>query len=326
MISLVIPVYCNSGNIVPLLSALQHLQSELTTPLEVVFVVDGSPDDSYLQLVEALPKVGYRSQLALLSRNFGSIAAIRAGLQLGEGELFAVMAADLQEPPELIVDFVQKMENESVDVVVGRRVSRADPLSSRAFSSVFWWFYRQFVEPQVPPGGVDAFGCRRQVRDQILRLCEQNSSLIGLLYWVGFRRAEVPYVRRIREVGQSAWTFKKKFRYLTDSIFSFTDLPIRILTSIGIIGLALSVLFGIAVLVTKLSGMIPVPGYAATVVLISFFGTLNCLGIGILGSYLWRTFENTKVRPNYILLSHDVYNGSPAHLLEDSRTDISMNE
>jgi glycosyltransferase involved in cell wall biosynthesis len=307
MISLIIPVFGNSGNIVPLLAALERLQGELTIPLEVVFVVDASPDDSYLQLANALPKADFRSQLALLSRNFGSFSAIRAGLELGNGDMFAVMAADLQEPPELVAEFVRKMTTERVDIVIGRREGRADPPISRLFSAAFWSFYRRFVQPQVPPGGVDVFGCRRSVRDQILLLCEQNSSLIGLLFWVGFSRAEVPYERRAREVGRSAWTFKKKLRYLSDSIYSFTDLPIRILTSVGMIGLLLSILFGITVLVARLSGLIQVPGYAATVVLVAFFGTLNCLGLGILGGYLWRTFENTKRRPNFVIASHDIF-------------------
>ncbi len=307
MISLVIPVFGNSGNIVPLLAALERLKVELTIPLEVVFVVDASPDDSYLQLANALPQAGFRSQLALLSRNFGSFSAIRAGLELGTGDMFAVMAADLQEPPELVAEFVRKMSAERVDIVIGRREGRADPTLSRLFSAAFWSFYRRFVQPQVPRGGVDVFGCRRSVRDQILRLCEQNSSLIGLLFWVGFSRAEVPYERRAREVGRSAWTFKKKLRYLSDSIYSFTDLPIRILTSVGMIGLSLSILFGITVLVARLSGLIQVPGYAATVVLVSFFGTLNCLGLGILGGYLWRTFENTKRRPNFVIASRDTF-------------------
>lgn len=307
MISLIIPVFRNSGNIVPLLAALERLHGELTIPLEVVFVVDASPDDSYLQLTNVLPKASFRSQLALLSRNFGSFSAIRAGLELGSGDLFAVIAADLQEPPDLVVEFVRKMSTEGVDIVVGRREGRADPAMSRFFSAAFWSFYRRVVQPEVPPGGVDVFGCSRSVRDQILRLCEHNSSLIGLLFWVGFRRAEVPYERRAREVGRSAWTFKKKLRYLSDSIYSFTDLPIRLLTLVGMVGLTLSIMFGFTVLVARLSGLIQVPGYAATVVLVSFFGTLNCLGLGILGGYLWRTFENTKGRPNYVIAAHDTF-------------------
>jgi hypothetical protein len=116
----------------------------------------------------------------------------------------------------------------------------------------------------------------------------------------------------VREVGRSAWTFSKKLRYLNDSIFSFTDLPIRVLTAIGMVGLTLSILFGATVLVARIAGLIQVPGYAATVILVAFFGTLNCLGIGILGGYLWRTFENTKNRPNYIIASHDTHSGQAA--------------
>jgi polyisoprenyl-phosphate glycosyltransferase len=303
MISLIIPVYRNSGNIAPLLAALEHLRGELATPLEVVFVVDGSPDDSYLQLANALPNTSFPSQLALLSRNFGSFAAIRAGLELGNGEMFAVMAADLQEPPELITQFALTMAQGQADIVIGRRVGRADPFFSRLFSGLFWWFYRRFVQPQLPPGGIDVFGCTRKVRDQIVRLNEQNSSLVGLLCWLGFSRVEVPYERRMREVGHSAWTFGKKLRYLNDSIYSFTDLPIRILTAFGTVGLVLSTVLGATVFLARIAGLINVPGYAATVILVSFFGTLNCLGLGILGGYLWRTFENTKARANYIIAS-----------------------
>lgn len=307
MISLVIPVYKNSANIPPLLSALADLQSQLSAELEVIFVVDGSPDDSYLLLEQALPTAAFASTLVLLSRNFGSFAAIRAGLQAGNGEYFSVLAADLQEPPELIVQFVQRMTNGAAQVVVGKRVSRDDPLLSRLMSATFWWTYRRFVQPQVPEGGVDVFGCTREVRNHILKLCEHNSSLVGLLFWVGFRREEVAYKRRARVLGKSAWTFGKKFRYLSDSIFSFTDLPIRMLTAIGMIGLFLTAILGTTVVLARALGLIVVPGYAATVVLVMFFGALNCFGLGVVGGYVWRGFENSKARPNYIVASQRTF-------------------
>jgi glycosyltransferase involved in cell wall biosynthesis len=303
MISLIIPVYKNSANIQPLLRALTELDQRLQHQLEVVFVVDGSPDDSYLQLEHALPQQPWRAKLGLLSRNFGSFSAVRAGLALGSGEYFAVMAADLQEPPELVEQFVRCMAEGDAEVVVGRRTSRQDPFLSRAAATTYWWLYRKFIQPQMPVGGVDVFGCTREVRDQILRLCEQNSSLVGLLYWVGFRRKEVEYQRRAREIGKSAWTLKKKVRYLSDSIFSFTDLPIRILTMIGLVGLLFTLAWGTLVLIGRAFGSIEVPGYATTVLLVMFFGTLNCFGLGIVGGYVWRAFENSKGRPNYILAS-----------------------
>jgi polyisoprenyl-phosphate glycosyltransferase len=307
MISLVIPVYRNSANIPDLLAALEQLNEQLRGGLELVFVVDGSPDDSLQQLAERLPRAGFRSQLLSLSRNFGAFAAIRAGLEAAQGPHFAVMAADLQEPPELILSFDRLLRTGDCDVVVGRRIARGDPLSTRMFSATFWGFYRRFVQREIPSGGVDVFGCTATVRDQIVAMQENNSSLVGLLFWIGFRRAEVPYERRERVEGTSAWTFAKKLKYLSDSMFSFSDLPIKMLYYTGAAGLLLSIGLGLLVVWAKLLGEIPVPGYTATVLIVMFFGALNCYGIGILGGYVWRTFENTKGRPNYIVASRQAY-------------------
>jgi polyisoprenyl-phosphate glycosyltransferase len=312
MISLVIPVYGNAANLSDLLAALEGLHRELEGGLEAVFVIDGSPDDSYRQLAERLPRAGFPAQLLALSRNFGSFAAIRAGLEAARGERFAVMAADLQEPPELIVEFDRILRAGEHDVVVGRRTSRHDPPAARLASRAFWVLYRRFVQPEVPPGGVDVFAGQRRVRDQILRLREANSSIVALLFWTGFRRAEVPYERRRRGAGRSAWTLAKRFRYLADSVFGFTDLPIRLLLWVGALGLGTSVLFALAVIAARLSGAIVVPGYAATVVAITFFGGLNCFGLGIIGGYVWRAFENTKERPGYIVASRELYPAPPA--------------
>ncbi len=310
MISLVIPVYKNSEDIAPLLAELEHLAQKVPEPLEVVFVVDGSPDDCHLRLSTALPSARFRSQLLLLSRNFGSFSAIRAGLAAATGDVFAVLAADLQEPPELIVEFAQRLSESRCDIVVGQRAGRADPVLTRVLSGLFWALYRRFVQPEIPKGGVDVFGCTRAVRDQIVLLAESNTSLVGLLYWVGFHRESVPYARRRRERGRSAWTFRKKLVYLMDSIFSFTDLPIRVLLRLGMAGLALSLALSAVVVAAKLHGAISVPGYAATVLTVTFFGALNCFGLGIIGGYVWRTFENTKQRPNYVLASRQSFEPS----------------
>jgi glycosyltransferase involved in cell wall biosynthesis len=307
MMSLVVPVYRNSGNIAPLVAALESLSADLGGDLEVVFVVDGSPDDSFLRLAQALPAARFRSQLLSLSRNFGSFAAIRAGLEAGRGDRFAVMAADLQEPPELIREFDALLRGGDVDVAVGRRVGRKDPLLARTFSAIYWGLYRRFVQPEIPPGGVDIFGCRANVRDQIVLLRENNSSLVGLLFWVGFRRADVPYERSERTIGKSAWTFRNKLRYMLDSVYSFTDLPIRLLTRIGVLGLLTSVVLALVVVWAKLSGTIPVPGYAASVLVVTFFGALNCFGLGVIGNYVWRAFENGKRRPNFIVASQQAF-------------------
>ena len=307
MISVVIPVHGNEENINSMIKRLEELRRNLNGTLEVVFVVDGSPDASLKLLGQVLPKVSFRAQLLNLSRNFGSFAALRAGMEAAKGDYISVIAADLQEPPELVSKFYEQLKTGQFDVAVGERKSRLDKGSGRMFSAIFWGLYRRFVQTEIPSGGVDTFACTKAVRDQLLRCDESNSSLIGLLFWVGFRRVSVSYDRTERQAGVSAWTFSKKLRYLSNSVFSFTDLPVRVLLYVGLLGILLSVTLGVIVVVMRSINAIEVPGYTATVLLLSFFGGLNCFGLGLIGSYVWRAYENTKRRPNYIVSSHDVF-------------------
>lgn len=311
-LSIVIPVYRNAGSLPDLLAALcsvaARAQQEFNYATEVVFVVDASPDNCYDLLDAALPNAPFASQLLLHSRNFGSFAAIRTGLQAARGDHYGIIAADLQEPPELVLDFLEKLRADECDVVVGCRENRQDPVLSRIASDTFWRLYKKFVIREIPEKGVDVFGCNRVFRDHLLQMGEANSSLIGLIFWLGFRRGEVMYERRVRQHGKSAWTLKKKVNYLLDSIFSFTDLPIRLLTLFGMLGLLASVLLGLAVLYAKLFSGIAVPGYAATVLTVIFFGGLNSLGLGIVGTYAWRAFENTKGRPLAVVMSNKSFN------------------
>lgn len=306
MNSLIIPIYKNAENIPHLLDDLKILNKKINN-LETVFVVDGSPDNSAELLMKLLPQAQLNAQVLLLSRNFGSFSAIRAGLAAAKGECFAVMAADLQEPPELIIDFFRALSQEPVDIVIGVRESRSDPILSRLASNIFWRWYKAMVIPEIPKGGVDVFGCNKLFRDHLLTLEESHSSLVALIFWMGFRRKEFTYTRQKRQHGKSAWTFKKKIIYLKDSIFSFTDLPIKILSWMGSIGIILSILIGISVMVAKMNHWIEVPGYTATILVIVFFAAINLLGLGIIGTYAWRTYENTKRRPSSLVMKKIIY-------------------
>ena len=307
MLSLVIPVYQNEGSLDRLLAELQDLKRRLPDTLEVIFVVDGSPDRSLAILRERLPKADLRSQLISLSRNFGSFNAILAGLRAGSGDQFAVLAADLQEPPSLILRFHEVLSSNSADIVFGCRAQRSDPWLSELTSNLFWMIYRKLVVKEMPKGGVDVFACSRQVRDLILLSREVNTNLIALLFWMGFRRHYVPYERAPRRDGKSAWTFAKKLQYCMDSIFNFTDLPIRLLMASGAIGTMLAIVAGFLVLVARLRGRIPVPGYTVIVLSILFFGGLITLGLGIIGQYLWLSLQNARGRPNYLVAASESY-------------------
>lgn len=307
--SVVIPVYGNAGTIRDLVTRLQKVAEQLAAPMEAVFVVDGSPDNSLDLLREELASANLLSRVVIHSRNFGSFPAIRMGFALSRGEYIGVMAADLQEPPELMTDFFSTMENQRVDVVVGRREGRNDPGMSTMLSRTFWAMYRRLVLPEIPRGGVDVFGCTRRVADRLLELNESHSSLVALLYWVGYKRVEVPYKRLERTVGKSGWTMKKKLGYLSDSVFAFTDLPIVALTTVGVLGSITTVVVSIIVLISRLVGGIEYPGYTALMLVMLFSTFLTLGGLGIVGSYVYRTFENSKNRPISIAMTVEDYNG-----------------
>lgn len=309
--SVVIPVYGNEASLGELIVELEALHQDLRRPLEVVFVVDASPDNSLGTLRERLPRASFRSQLLLHARNFGSFAAIRTGLTAARGQLIGVMAADLQEPASLMREFFVTLEA-GHDVVYGARAERNDPALSSISSRAFWGLYKRFVLPELPDGGVDIFGVTRSARDALLSLSERNSSLVAQLFWIGFSRAPVTYTRRVRPYGKSAWTLRKKLKYLSDSIYGFSDLPIRALTHVGVAAMVLAVLAGVVVLVGRFTGHIRVEGYTPVIVSIVFFGGLNAFGLGIIGQYVWRAFENTKARPLSIVSHQSEWPGSSA--------------
>jgi glycosyltransferase involved in cell wall biosynthesis len=299
--SVVVPVYRNEDTLPALLTRLAELAGRLDGPMEAVFVVDGSPDGSTRLLARLLPDAPLPSQLIEHSRNFGSFPAIRAGLGAARGDYIGVMAADLQEPPELMEEFFAALARDGADVAVGRRVGRADPALGALGSRVFWAAYRRAVNRDIPSGGVDVFACRRAVADQLGEMNEAHTSLIGLLYWVGFNRVEVPYTRSPRPSGESGWTARKKLQYLRDSVFAFTALPIRSLVALGVAGSAVTLAVGAAVFVAWASGAISEVGYTPLMLTTLLSTFLLLLGLGVVGSYVWRTYENTKGRPSSVI-------------------------
>lgn len=296
-LSLIIPVYRNAENIDSLVAALGELNTDLHGRLTVTFVIDGSPDASGAMLVERQPSLPFASRILFHSRNFGSFTAVRTGLEFARGRFFAVMAADLQEPPELIKEMFDRLDADDADLILGVRANRNDGVVRDLFSRAFWGSYRKLVNAEIPPGGVDIFACNGVVRDSVLSIREPNSSLIAQLFWLGFRRSFVQYERRKRTKGKSAWRFSTRMRYMMDSIFSFSDLPILMALWVGVIGLLASLMFAVFLLYSHFYGRIDVPGYVTLAMLVTLFGSIGLMMQGVLGSYLWRTFENTKQRP-----------------------------
>lgn len=299
--NIIIPVYNNAGSLGALVDNLVEIDQQLTAQYNAVvtfvFVIDGTPDSSAQVLESHLSKNLITAKVLHHSRNFGSFAAIRTGLAAQESDYYGMIAADLQEPPELLIKFFEKMHLDRSQVVVATRTGRDDPLMSRLLSSIFWKIYRKFVIKNIPFGGVDLFGCTQKVRNELLQLGEANSSLVAQLFWLGHDYATIDYTRQRREHGKSGWSFNKKMKYMMDSIFSFTDLPIKFISFAGAISMIAAFIYGLVVVSARMLGYIPPTGFSALMIVILFMGGLNAFAIGVLGNYAWRTFENSKGRP-----------------------------
>ena len=306
-LSVVVPIYGNRDSLPALVDRLVELDEQRGRCLEGVFVIDGSPDDSLQVLRGILADGRLEAQVISLSRNFGSFSAIRSGLAIARGSYIAVMAADLQEPIEVITSFFDSLEADECDIAVGERIGRDDPTASAFLSRLYWRFYQRFINPEIPVGGIDVFGCTQAIASRIVAFPETRTSMIGLLYWMGFRRKQFPYVRQRRQSGKSGWTFGRKLRYLFDSIYAFTDLPIILLQVLGFVGVVLSLLIGAIVFVGWLVGAVRQPGYTPLMIAIAGSTSAILLAMGVVGSYVWRAYENSKNRPLELVATHEFF-------------------
>lgn len=304
---IVIPLYKSLDNLSPLLERLDSYFALYGNKLQIVFVDDGCPQGSFLFLKSKLELMRYNYKLIKLSRNFGAFTAIRAGLKNCDAQYVAVMAADLQEPRELVEDIFKKL-SAGHDVVFGCRKKRNDSFFTNLFSNIFWRFYRKFVIRDIPKGGIDIFGINFKVNTELSTFTEQNASLIGILFWIGYDREYVFYERQVRAIGKSSWSLAKKINYFYDSIFAFSDLPLRLLLYVGVLGMCLSFFMAVVVIISKLTGLITVSGYAAVVCVVLFFTFFQSFSFGLIGSYLSRIYDNSKGRPLFLIAEKEVSN------------------
>ena len=303
-VSIVIPVYYNEANLRPLYADIKEkFIDKIDYDYEIIMVNDGSKDKSY-QVICELAKEDPNIKPISLSRNFGSHAACLCGLSNATGDCAVIKAADLQEPTELLLDMVESWRSGN-NVVLACREERDESKTQVGFANMYYWMVRKTSLPNMPKNGFDIYLLDRKVIDVIEQLDEKNSAITGQILWSGFRTGIVYYKRKAREIGKSRWTLKKKIRLVSDTLFSFSTLPIRILEIVGVISFLVGIVWTIVVLIAKLTGNIPVSGYTTLIIfnLLSFGITM--LSMGILGEYLWRSFDASRKRPPYIIEDRD---------------------
>ena len=296
-LSIVIPVYCNEGNLIPLYEDLcKKVLNRTDLELEIVLVDDGSYDRSW-KVIEELKKKDKRIVSMRLSRNFGSHAAILCGLEHCSGDCAVIKAADMQEPSELLLDMYEEWRN-GYNVVLAVRETRED---KSFFSDLYYSLTRRFIFPNMPEHGFDIFLVDRKVIEVLKNLDEKNSAITGQILWSGFRTKEVRYARKQREIGKSKWTLKKKIRLVTDTLFSFSVLPITFISFAGVLMTFISFLWALFIVIQRLQGKIYVEGYMTLMVFQLFSFGIIMLTLGVIGNYLWRSFDASRNRPVYIV-------------------------
>jgi len=295
-----VPVFQEEANLPETVPALLRLKERLPQlDLELVFVDDGSRDQSFAML-RSFQQRHPELMVVRLSRNFGSLNAILAGLEVATGHCMAMVMADLQDPPELLVEMVQHWQ-QGAKTVLAVRESREDKLGDRMVAAVYYWLVRRFALKDFPVGGFDLWLLDRQVVEDIKRIREKNTSLSSLVIWLGYRPVQIPYVRRQRTRGVSGWSLAKKIKLVVDSFVGFSYFPIRFVSVLGLIFAAFSFLYAAFEFGARLWYGTPVPGFASIVILITFTSGLQMIILGTLGEYLWRTLDAARNRPPYII-------------------------
>lgn len=299
-ISIVIPVYYNEDNLRPLYDDIEKkLLGHTEYEWEIIMVNDGSLDQSY-SVMQELAKNDERIRIFSLSRNFGSHAAILCGLSKCSGDCAIVKAADQQEPTELVLKMVERWRK-GFNVVLAVREGREESKRQTLFANLYYWLVRKTALPAMPKGGFDAYLIDRKVIDVLMALDEKNSALTGQILWSGFKTDTVSYTRLAREIGTSKWTLKKKIGLVFDTLFSFSTLPIKVVSMVGVLSFIGSLLWAVAVFVSKIMGLINVSGWTTLFIFNLFSFGVIMLTLGILGEYLWRTFDASRGRPPYII-------------------------
>ena len=297
-LSIIIPVYYNELNLKPLYKDIEDKILNLVDyECEVIFVDDGSRDNSWNVLCEIINQ-SKNVKAYRLSRNFGSHSAILCGLEHATGDMAVIKAADLQEPTELILEMVDSWKRGN-NVVLALRKEREGEIALGA--NLYYWLVRKVALSNMPKGGFDVFLLDRKVIEVLSMLDEKNSAVTGQILWSGFKTECIYYTRKERKVGKSKWTLAKKIRLVMDTLFSFSTLPIKLVEIVGFVSFVLAIVLGIIEVIAKIQGRIIISGWTLMFVFqLMSFGIIM-LTMGVLGEYMWRTFDASRNRPPYII-------------------------
>ena len=298
--SLVLPIFNEEAVLPVLLRRLDLLLAQLDAPAEVIFVDDGSSDTSPIML-EALARSDSRYRFLGLSRNFGHQIAVTSGLARARGQAVVVMDADLQDPPELVLEMIAKWR-EGFEIVYAQRLSRAGESGFKKLSAhLFYRLIGRLSDVDIPRDVGDFRLVDRRALDAFPAMPERDRFVRGMFAWIGFRQAIVPFHRPAREAGETKYSLGKMLKLAASGLVAFSDAPLRAALWLGVAVCGVSALYALWVVTMYFAGAHLAPGWSSLVVMITFLGGANMLMTGVLGVYIGRIHSEVKRRPLYFV-------------------------
>ena len=300
ILSIVSPVYNEAENLGEFYSRVINATDNLNLEIEIIYINDGS-QDSTIDIITKQRQIDNRITIIDLSRNFGKEIALTAGLDYSSGDAVIVIDADLQDPPELIPKLVEKWR-EGYDVVNAKRIKRkGESLLKKVMSYIYYRLLFYLSDINVPRDTGDFRLLNKNALDALLKLREKHRYMKGLFVWVGFKQKEIEYEREARFKGKTKWGFFSLFNLAFDGLTSFSIMPLRLASTIGFLSALIGFFYGAVIVFKTLFFHEPVAGFTSLVVLVTFFGGIQLLSIGIIGEYIGRIFNETKNRPLYVV-------------------------
>lgn len=298
LISFVIPVYRNAGSLEPSYLRIKDLLLKYEYEFEIIFVNDGSDDRSLIELI-ALNQKDDRIRVISFSRNFGQVAAITAGFRAAVGDCCVLISADLQDPIEKVAEMIAAWQA-GTEIAICFRAEREDGLVARMSSALFYRLIK-IATPKMPEGGFDFLLLDKKALIEYNNLDERNRFFQGDILWLGFNVMFIPYNRQKRTIGKSQWSFSKKLKYFIDGLLNTSYIPIRMMTGLGLLTAMTGFLYTLIIIYNRFMNHVPFSGWAPIMVLILVIGGILMLMLGIIGEYMWRTYDESRKRPLYII-------------------------
>lgn len=300
ILSIIIPIYNEQGNIDRLINRLKGVVSQLNVECEYIFINDGSKDDS-INIIKNLAKIDSSVKFINFSRNFGHQIAVTAGLDKAKGDRIVIIDADLQDPPELIIEMFKKMDDGYEVVYAKRKARKGESWMKKITARMFYRILKAITSVNIPVDTGDFRIVDRKIVDVLKQMPEQQKFLRGQISWIGFNQTYVEYERDERNAGETGYTYKKMIRLALDGITSFSNFPLKFASICGFVVSGIAFLVGLYALYSRFISGDYVEGWTSIIISVLFLGGIQLISIGIIGEYISRLSSNVRNRPLYII-------------------------